>query len=102
MKGPEIMICQCSSMEHQLVYWKDPEDRQVYMSVYLAPLPLLERIWAAIRYVFGYRCRYGHWEEFVLGEEHGDQLRQIADTIDPNDSVWLRDRSHASEVSRPQ
>lgn len=98
MTRPEIMVCQCTSTEHQVVYWKDPEDRQVYMSVYLAPLPLLKRIWEAIRYVFGYRCRYGHWEEFVMGEEHLADLRQIIATIDPNDSVLLANRS----VSGPQ
>jgi len=80
---PEIMICQCSSTEHQVVYWVDEEDSQVYMSVYLSPLPLIERVVAAIKYIFGYKCRYGHWEEFVLCEEHQEDLLKIAESLKP-------------------
>ncbi len=80
---PEIMICQCSSTEHQVVYWVDEEDSQVYVSVFLSPLPLIERIGAAIKYIFGYKCRYGHWEEFVLGEEHREDLVKIAESLKP-------------------
>jgi len=80
---PKIMTCKCSSTEHQVVYWVDEEDSQVYMSVFLSPLPLIERIWVAIKYIFGYKCRYGHWEEFVLGEEHREDLVKIAESLKP-------------------
>jgi hypothetical protein len=95
MMKPEIMVCQCTSIEHQVVYWRDPEDAQVYMSVYLSPLPLTERIKAAFKYIFGYKCKYGHWEEFVLGEEHREDLLKIAATLGPN--THLNDSGHNRE-----
>jgi hypothetical protein len=95
MMKPEIMVCQCTSLEHQVVYWRDPEDTQVYMSVYLSPLPLTKRIKAALKYIFGYRCKYGHWEEFVLGEEHREDLLKIAAILGPN--THLNDSDHNRE-----
>jgi len=91
---PEIMVCQCSSMEHHVAYWIDGEDGQVYMNVYLSPLPFLQRVWAALKYIFGYRCKYGHWEEFVLGEEHVEDLLKIAKSLDPTKKVYFQSKGH--------
>ena len=63
------VTCACHSAEHnlQLAYYDDADDWELFASVHLVSRGLLSRIWTAIRYVFGYRCRYGEWEELLIG-----------------------------------
>ena len=52
-----------------------PDDPEVFAHVFLRPDPLPKRIWNAIKYVFGYKCRYGHFDEFIL--QRADVTRLI-------------------------
>jgi len=63
------VTCACHSAEHnlQLAYYDDADDWELFVSVHLVSRGLLSRLWTAIRYVFGYRCRYGEWEELLIG-----------------------------------
>jgi hypothetical protein len=75
---PQILICKCSSTEHQIVIRHDEENNQTYLHVHLAPRPsFIERVWHAITYIFGYKCKYGAWDEFELTKEHVEVLNQI-------------------------
>ena len=62
------IICACYSDEHtlRLMHFKaDPEREnsdEVYWSVYLNPYPWYKRLWVAVRYVFGYRSKFGSWD----------------------------------------
>jgi hypothetical protein len=67
-----FVVCECRSPEHviQLIANTEKADPTVlYISVQLTPLPWRKRLWGAIRYVFGYQCRYGHWDEAMIGAE---------------------------------
>lgn len=86
----EIMVCQCSSTEHQVVYYHNQGDNEVYMHVHLSSGPWWRRIWPAVKYLFGHRSRYGNWDEFVLGPEHVGQLRELADRIEGCERERLR------------
>lgn len=57
----ELFICQCNNVEHQLIfsYFSNDEDRDV--SVHLSPDSFWKRIWNSIKYIFGYRCMFGHF-----------------------------------------
>jgi len=77
----ELIICECGLTEHQfllaLYEWED--EVEVYMEPHLATYRnFFERVWAAIRYVFGYRCKYGEFDCVVLGE---GQLQQMLNFI---------------------
>lgn len=78
----EILICECNSVEHQIVFRYDEEDNYVYCSMHLAKYNFFKRLVNGIRYIFGYRCRYGDFEEFIFKKEHSKKLRIIADTLD--------------------
>ena len=51
----------------------------MYMHTQLAQHKnIFQRTWLALRYIFGYRCKYGHWEEAVFSEE---QIILLAEKI---------------------
>lgn len=63
----EYLECSCSTPEHTVRFLKD--DDFVYMTFFLSEAPWYKRIVNALRYVFGYKCRYGHFDEVVLDKE---------------------------------
>ena len=80
----ELFICQCHNTEHQLIfsYFPEDEDKDVYMSVHLIPeYRLWKRIWRAIRYIFGYRSRYGHFDEFIFKKSDAKRLQKVVDYL---------------------
>lgn len=79
METPEYFECRCSSPEHTLRLWFD-DDKDfpcVYVSVFLSNEGWVKRLRNAFRYVLGYKCAYGHFDEFILREEDCDRLIAI-------------------------
>ena len=80
----ELFICQCCNTEHQLIfqYFPNDEDKEVYVSVHLTPeYNIWKRIWMAIKYIFGYKCMYGHFDEFIFKKSDADKLQKIVDYL---------------------
>lgn len=77
----EIFVCECSSAEHQIVFDYDKEDNLVYCHIHLANHSLWNRIKQGIKYILGYKCRYGHWDEFIWKIEHADKLLEIGNKL---------------------
>ncbi|HBY54300.1 MAG TPA: hypothetical protein DEH15_17900 [Marinilabiliales bacterium] len=57
----------------------DIEDNLVYCHIHLINKSFWNRLKSGIKYIFGYHCRYGHWDEFIWRPEHADKLRELAD-----------------------
>jgi hypothetical protein len=87
-----FLQCRCARLEHlaQFSYsYKDWEsstvdpDRltaEMYLSVHLFSWHnILRRIWIAIKYIFGYRCRYGEWDCLLLSVMDVIKLRRFAE-----------------------
>lgn len=70
-----LFVCECNSYEHILIVSSDEEF--CYISIHLAPLPILKRIWNGISYIFGKRSDYGNFEEIILGPEKLNELIKI-------------------------
>ena len=87
MKEAEILICACSSDEHQIIIHKDEEDNMIYCTIHLVALPFWQRIWAAIKYIFGYKCRYGNFEEFIFTKKHSETLKEMSDFLKEKSEV---------------
>ena len=79
-----ILVCACLSSEHQLVFKSEISDKdsEVYVDIHLVPLPFLERVKYALKYIFGYKCKYGAFDEFLFKKAHADKLREIANRLD--------------------
>ena len=80
----ELFICQCDNTEHQLIFshFVDDEDHDVYVSVHLTPeYSIWKRIWMAIKYIFGYKCCYGHFDEFIFNPKDADKLQKVVNFL---------------------
>ena len=78
----ELFICQCNSIEHQLVFSYFPDDKTVYASIHLIPeYSIWKRIINAVKYIFGRRSMYGHFDEFILKKSDADKLQKIVNFL---------------------
>ena len=76
----EIIICECSSAEYQMVLrYDDDKDlgRMVYVEIHLKPLVWYKRLWMGLKYIFGYKCCYGNFEEMILTPKHAYQVYKL-------------------------
>lgn len=70
-----IVICACKSSEHILHFSYDRESNELYTSVQLGNYPyFFQRLKNAIKYIFGYKCRYGHWDCTLIPPEEANKL----------------------------
>lgn len=46
----------------------------LYLNIYLDSVPWYKRIWYAIKYIFGYKCKYGHWNCWEMKREDAVRL----------------------------
>lgn len=77
----DILICECSSMEHQIVVSYNEDDNIVYCLIYLNNFPFWKRLRAGIKYIFGYKCKYGNFEEFIFSPQHVDKIEKIKEIL---------------------
>ena len=83
LDGSHYFECRCGSDEHTLRFTLDIADldyKEIYSSVFLNQWrPWWKRVWAAIRYVFGYKCKYGHWDCWTMDENDATRLRDMCE-----------------------
>jgi hypothetical protein len=83
MEEPKYFECRCHSPEHLLRLWFDDEDDFpcVYLSVFLDNAPWHRRLWLGLKYILGYKCRYGHFDEFLLRPEDADRMIEMLEAL---------------------
>lgn len=91
----EYFECACHSPEHTLNFFldEDPEFPAIYGSVFLSEVPFHRRVWAAVKYIFGYKCRYGHFDEFILKHEDCDRFISLFRKFKKAGDAALKKRS---------
>lgn len=78
----ELFICQCYNVEHQLIFSYFPDDKEVYVTVHLIPeYNIFKRIWMAIKYIFGYKSMYGHFDEFIFKKSDANRLQKVVNFL---------------------
>ena len=85
MKKPELIICECNSTDHQLIFlpFEDKEHgNEVYVHVHLTTQSFWKRLRHGIKYIFGYKSRFGDFDEILLTKRHGKQLMNVARFLD--------------------
>lgn len=79
--------CDCASPEHTLRFTLDREENALHTEIYLYQYrPVYKRVWIAIKYVFGYPCRYGHWDCWILRNRDARRLRSLLNEVIDDDS----------------
>lgn len=75
----EYLECSCYSPEHTLkfVFDDDPDFPSLYAYVFLSEEVWYRRLWKALKYAMGYKCRYGHFDEFIMKHDDCDRLMSL-------------------------
>ena len=88
MKETEFFECDCSSDEHTLKFNYNGDCNEFYTSIYLNQCRnIFKRIWIAIKYIFGYKCKYGHWDCFILKEHDTNRLIDMLKIVNERKST---------------
>ena len=88
----QVVFCDCHSPEHQIIftYWPDdePVERMVYVTFHLTNYDnFFKRLWVGLRYAFGYRCQYGHWDEVMISVDTARKLWEfLCDFLENKDT----------------
>lgn len=83
-ESTDIFICECHSTEHQMVvsYSEDESPNgvkypMVYIHTHLNKRRFWQRLKYGIKYIFGYKCMYGAFDEFIVNPTDVDKLKDI-------------------------
>jgi hypothetical protein len=64
-----------------MLYSEDDGYPMVYSHVHLNKRPFFERLKYAIKYIFGYKCRYGAFDEFILNRDDAERLQSVVNYL---------------------
>lgn len=72
-----FFLCQCSHPEHTLRidYEKDPNF--LTFEIFLARLPWYKRIWHGIKYICGFKSKYGDFTSIIFHPKDADRMISI-------------------------
>ena len=72
--------CHCQDTEHMAVMtYYEPvkeDDKEIYFHFHLAQHGFFRRLKEAIKYIFGYKCRYGMYDELLLTDRSIYKLQE--------------------------
>lgn len=77
----EFLLCLCGHSDHMIIlnFEETGDYVECSMEIHLSPLPFYKRLWRAIKYVCGYRSRYGDFDELIIDRESAVKLRNYFD-----------------------
>lgn len=76
--------CECSSMEHNARidvfpgYEQDPEPR-MFLSMHLKTGDFWYRLVKGIKYILGYRSRYGEYDEIIINKQTAIDMKIVCE-----------------------
>lgn len=79
----EHFDCDCHTPDHTIRFVYTPAEDgwkpELYIEVQLCKTKnIFQRIWAAIKYICGYECRYGHWDNTMIESK---DLKRLSDLV---------------------
>ena len=79
----ELFICECEDECHQILFQVEGTDRaSLRVAIHLNPLcGFLDRIWLAIKYVFGCDNPTGHYLRMAMKADDMDRLISVLSTF---------------------
>ena len=75
----EILVCDCHSFEHQAIFWLVKEwGDTLHVYIHLTThRNFFKRLWHGLKYAFGYKSRFGAWDEFIFSAESEKKLLEF-------------------------
>ncbi len=91
----ELFICSCENTEHQIVFsWFEDDDvKNVYATIHLRKKSFWTRLKYGIKYIFGYQCRYGAFDEFIFNPSDAIKLRKVVNFLKEGNNDKRRQKS---------
>lgn len=81
----EYYECQCSTPEHLIVFKLiDKDDDTICATIHLSKLPFYKRVVNGIKYIFGYSCQYGHFDEFLIDTDTAKRMIKMLNYFQKN------------------
>ena len=78
----DVLICECHSLEHQMVFHYEREWDEVSVSIHLNS----PSFWGRLKYLFGYKSRFGAWDEILIRREKIQEvLTRISEEVNKED-----------------
>ena len=80
----QLFVCDCGDVSHQFIvsWYPDDEDWNdlLYFQIHLnQTYGFWKRLWIGFKYAFGFRCRFGAFDEILLNQYDAKQLRSTLD-----------------------
>ena len=61
-----------------MFFWRDDDDKLLYTEVHLRTYHnFFKRLWYGLKYAFGYKSRFGAWDEFLFDKENEEELLEF-------------------------
>lgn len=88
----DSVSCICENDEHQLIFRyfiNSAEDNEtLYCTFHLKPESnFFKRMLIAIKYIFGYRSKYGEFDEVLLDSDKVEELKNILSSFQNNNNI---------------
>lgn len=79
----DILICECNSTDHQMVflYSEDESENVCYVHIHLNKRRFLWRLVYGIKYIFGRKCNYGAFDEFIFNPDDSEKIQKLANYL---------------------
>ena len=83
LDGTEYFECDCGSDEHTIRFTLDLDEDcpTIYTSQYLTPMPFRKRLWMGLKYIFGYRSRFGEFGNYLMRPDDAERLKNMLDRL---------------------
>jgi hypothetical protein len=76
----EVFICDCGSLDHTYAFWYDTEFNDVHFMPHLMThRNFFKRVIIGIKYMFGYKSRYGDFDSTIINPEDIKKIRKYFD-----------------------
>ena len=91
----EFFECVCFSHEHTLQFSCDKGESDYppsfYTSIFLCQYRnIFKRIWIAIKYIFNYKCIYGHWDCWEIKRDDADRMIKMLEEYKKHWDEWQK------------
>ena len=70
-----VILCDGESPEHQAILVRDPDDGEVWLQTHLVHYDgFFKRLFVGLKYAFGYRSKYGDWDNIVISKASQEKI----------------------------
>ena len=81
----KILMCECVSAEHQILinFSEDEFGKTVYLDPHLVTYNnFFKRVIVGFKYMFGYKSKYGQWDEIILTKDNYKPLKDVVEFLE--------------------